>query len=295
MDTLSDITLLDEVRKRFEAHRKALYDLRMVTRKLEDVNEKLQQSEALKSNFLSNIRNEINNPLASLLVLSRELTYGNCETVQAIGNTLYSELFTLDFQLKNIITAAEIEAGETELGISRVDIDTLMRRTVDSFEHRVQEKKVTVAYDYLPGPDDGSFFWTDPSKFQTIFSNLLANAIEYSYEGGQVGIKAWRSDKHLNVIVEDFGVGLDEEEVSVIFDRFRQLDTGLSRRHKGHGLGLSVTSALVDLLYGTVSVVCKRGEGCIFTLFLPAAAPPAETGTTSADGNEFFFEEGERF
>ncbi|MFO0752230.1 MAG: HAMP domain-containing sensor histidine kinase [Thermodesulfovibrionales bacterium] len=295
MEALTDEEFLDEMKRRMEAHRKTLYDLKVVTRKLEDVNEKLRESEMLKSNFLSNMRNEINNPLTSLLALSRELTLDGFDAVRAIGDTLHTELFTLDFQLKNIIAAAEIEAGEAEIGVSRVDIDALMHSTLDSYRHRIEEKALSVAYDFLPGSEQERFFPTDPTKFQLAFSNLLANAVEYSYAGGRIHIKSWKSDGHLNVIVEDFGAGLDDGEIEVIFDRFRQLDTGLTKQHKGQGLGLSVTKAIVELLNGTISVVCKKGKGCLFTLFLPAAEVSAEGETTSADGNEFFFEDGERF
>ncbi|MGD0281591.1 MAG: sensor histidine kinase, partial [Dissulfurispiraceae bacterium] len=105
MSEHSDIELIEEMKKRFEEKNRALHDLRMMTRKLEDVNRKLQESEALKSNFLSNIRNEINNPLTSILVVAAEIAAvqgAGCEECISMAGIIYKEAFDLDFQLRNI-------------------------------------------------------------------------------------------------------------------------------------------------------------------------------------------------
>ncbi|NOZ69576.1 MAG: HAMP domain-containing histidine kinase, partial [Deferribacteres bacterium] len=212
MGRLTDSELIEELDRRFKENKQAFDALRVVTKKLERLNKKLQESEALKSNFLSNIRNEINNPLTSIICMSKELISPESldkETVSSIAAMIHSEAFNLDSQLRNIFVAAEFEAGEAVLSISRVDIDMLVNGTIELLRHKAEKKIITVDYIPLGESGDESCFNTDPEKLQLVIFNLLANAIEYSHEGGRVELKAWRQDGHLNISVKDHGIGMD--------------------------------------------------------------------------------------
>ena len=290
MHKLTDNELMEEVKKRFEDNSRSLHDLRVMTKKLENVNMKLQESESLKSNFLANIRNEINNPLMSILGLSEELasaTPSDIEEVTNLAEVIYSEAFELDLQLRNIFAAADIEAGETSQSIARVNIDKLLGSTVETFIRRADEKKIKVSYD----AGDDLHFNTDSEKLHIIMSNLVDNAIKFNQEGGLVELAAWIDNEELNITVKDNGSGIDESELGVIFDRFKQLDSGLSKSHKGHGIGLSVTKALIELLNGTITADNTEGKGSIFRVAIPASESEADVDMFSEDGNEFIFTE----
>ncbi|MBI5562171.1 MAG: HAMP domain-containing histidine kinase [Deltaproteobacteria bacterium] len=300
MEHLSDDDIVREILSRLKAKDRANHDLIVVTKKLEALNSRLLESEKLKSNFLSNIRNEVNNPLTSVLTLCDILlTNGgteDAETVKSIVSSIHKEAFYLSFQMRNIFAAAELEAGEALFGASSVDVGSLIRSTMDSFQHRALEKGISVSF----VPDDKlkqtPVFSTDPEKFQIIVMNLLANAIEYSHEGGAVEIRAWRDNAALGVSVADQGIGIDEADREIIFERFKQLDSGSSKRHGGHGLGLSITKAALELIGGRITVGGKAGGGSVFTVSVPEAAPGA--GAFSDNGNDFFFKDGghsERF
>lgn len=295
MTRFTDEELINEIKKRFDDNKKAVYDLRMLTRKLEDVNKKLMDSESLKSNFISNIKNELNNPLTTVLILSKGLIDKEFDLDQAreIAKTLYSELFNLNFQLTNIFAAAEVEAGESVLSVSNVDVDSLINNTLDFFHHLIEEKNLSVDYMFINKHEQSSFFKTDASKLQLIISNLIANAIEFSEAGSSFEVKVWKHESFLNLIISDRGPGIDDENQSVIFERFKQLDTGVTKRYKGHGLGLSICKTFVELMQGTINVTSKIGMGTIFTLFIPEAKLDSSVNVFSDDGNEFFFEEGE--
>ena len=131
MNRLTDEELIAELKERFAFNLKALDDLREMTGKLEEMNTKLQESESVKGHFLSNIRNEINNPLTSIMGLSTQFM-GNkqCDPERCadISRMIYLEAFHLDFQLQNIFMAAELEAGEAEPAFSRVDILRIVDR-----------------------------------------------------------------------------------------------------------------------------------------------------------------------
>ncbi len=303
MHKLKDRDLMSELKKRFEEKDRALHDLRVATINLEKVNEKLQESEALKSNFLSNIRNEINNPLSSMIGMAKRLVSGKSLTkkdVSSMASVIYIEAFCLDLQLRNIFTAADIEAGETDLKLSSVNVTMLLQNVIDSFEQMIKEKKVSVTL--KPGPpiknEKGLLFSTDPEKLQLIFSNLLSNAIEFSHKKGTVAVKVGKEKGRLAIAVKDRGIGIRKADQDVIFDRFRQIDTGMRKSHRGHGLGLSIVKALVELLRGDISVSSARNKGSTFTFRIPESGKHEEMETFSEFGNVFLFSEeleGQRF
>lgn len=291
MKKISDSVLMDELKKRFNDNKKALHDLRVVTKKLEQLNRKLQESEATKSDFLSNIRNEINNPLTSIMGLSEQMFSGDAGASSSMAQHIYNEAFNLDFQLKNIFMAAELEAGEAAVSVSNVDVVAFINNLIDSFRNHALEKKLKVELNCVCPKDskDEFHFQTDPEKLQLILSNLLANAIEFSLKGKKVRIKTWKKSGRLNVSVKDDGIGIATEKQSKIFDRFKQLDSGSSKSHKGHGLGLSIVKALLELLGGSIKLSSVAGKGCEFTISIPESDAGARVDVFSEDGNEYIF------
>ncbi|MBF0607724.1 MAG: HAMP domain-containing histidine kinase [Magnetococcales bacterium] len=299
MKRLTDTELIDELKKRFQEQEKALHDLRVMTKKLEFMNKKLQESESLKSSFLSNIKNEINNPLAAILGLSEQLiksaikAKSDPDDISTMASLIYQEAFGLDFQLKNVFIAAELEAGEAVPGISIVDCFSIINATIGLFKHIAEGKGITLNFihDCAEGTDSEPFFKTDPEKLQIVVANLLSNAIEFGPEGSEVEIKVWRESNELRITVKDHGIGISEEEKYAIFDRFRQLETGSTKTHKGHGLGLSITKAIVEMLNGEITVASTKGKGSIFSVSIPESETDTNSDVFSADGNEFLFDE----
>jgi signal transduction histidine kinase len=268
--------------------------LRHLMKTLEIVNDKLKESESLKTHFLSNIRNEINNPLTAIMGLSQQLMEGpdlDVSAMQNMSEVIYSEAFDLDFQLRNIFAAAELEAGEQSLSVSNVDTDALIQSVIQSFHHRVDQKNIHVIYSYKSiNVDRGSnVFRTDPERLRLILSNLMSNAIAFSREGGIIELHAKRDGNMLVFSVRDYGIGFSMESETIVFERFRQLDTGARRRHRGHGLGLSITKDLVDLFGGTISVVSAPDKGSVFIVSVPVADQTEGIDAFSDDGNVFIF------
>ncbi|MHB8846125.1 MAG: sensor histidine kinase [Nitrospirota bacterium] len=294
MERRDDEALLNELKTRLEENRIAVANLRTMTQNLEALNEKLRQSEALKSDFLSNIRNEINNPLMSIMGLAKQVVDGkaDAETARGMAGMIYHEAFDLDFQLRNIFAAAELEAGEAAMSVAQIDVASMVRGLIAAFGHKASEKNITVLFEPGEGPLS---FKTDPDKLQKVLANLLANAIEFNREGRRVIIKAWRDSEKLNIAIIDEGIGIPEADRKKVFDRFVQLDRGVRKRHKGHGLGLSITRALVEMLDGTVTLSDAEGQGSVFTVTITEQGTGRAADMTSEDGNEFIFEGGTQF
>lgn len=293
MESISDERLLEELKARLDQSRRSLNDISVMNRKLVEMNRRLEQSESLKSNFLSNIRNEINNPLNAIIGLAGHLaSLVNDPQAGEVAAMIFSEAFNLDYQLRNIFIAAELEAGETEPNIELVDVVSVINNILDSFRATADAKQVTLNSTLMGADDKGRIhFPTDAEKLQVIISNLVANAIEFSTEGKTVDLLVGHLESELHIQVKDQGIGIAEEDFELIFDRFSQLDTGSTRAHRGHGLGLSITKALLDLLQGTIQVQSSPGVGSVFSVTLYPAAFD-ESGVTFAEGgNLFLFDE----
>lgn len=291
MRVFSDVELITELSKRLQAKDNAYHDLVTMAKKLEAVNERLLESERVKSHFLSNIRNEINNPLTSVLTMSEMILSKNglpdYSVLQTVVSMIYKEAFSLNFQLRNIFTAAELEAGETVLSGSSVDIDSFVRDVMNTFEHRSAEKRLSVCFELSAELKADPFFRTDAEKMHRVLSNLVSNAIEYSHEGGTVEIKAGKKGGNLDISVKDGGIGIDAAYHKEIFERFKQLDSGITKNHGGHGLGLSVVKAVLESLNGTIGVKSGKGEGSTFTVSVPEM-DPSEADRLTMDGADFF-------
>ena len=290
---LTDDELIKELTTRFSQSRKAFSDLSVVNRKLLEMNCKLQQSESLKSNFLSNIRNEINNPLNAIIGLSGQLVSfaESGEDVSPLASMICSEAINLDFQLRNIFIAAELEAGEVDPHIVRVNCTAVVNDVVESFCHTAARKSVSIELE-PPQTDEQLLFATDAEKLQTIVSNLLANAVEFSHPEGIVSI-SMKIDLNgwLVVAVRDQGLGIAEEDHKRIFDGFIQVEMGATRSHPGHGLGLCIARALADLLQGTITVDSTLGEGALFTVAFPPIDIAYDESMSADGGNLFLFDE----
>ncbi len=293
MKNISDNELVGEINRRLDEYNRALHDLKMLTQKLETVNLKLQESEATKSDFLSNIRNEINNPLTSIMGLSSHLVDGahDKEESVSIAQNIFHEAFDLDFQLNNIFIAAEIEAGESPVGVAKIEVESFISRIIDSFSHKIAEKELKVEFSCEDGR--ALVFKTDPLKLRAIVMNLMANAVEFCLKGKGVNVSAARKEGALVISVEDQGTGIANEEKERIFDRFRQLEAGVRKAHRGHGLGLSIVKSLLTHLGGRIDISGVAGEGCTFTVSIPEFE--GEVDTFSEEGNEFIFGTEEEF
>jgi signal transduction histidine kinase len=294
MSELQDHELIEELMKRFDKTKHALLEVQELNKELKEVNKKLEESEALKSHFISNITNEIMNPFSSILALSRNIMNVGKEDwseIQKMVTLIYSESFNLDFQLRNIFVAAKLEAGDIFPEILNVDVKLVIESVIESFKYESDKKNLDVEleFDIKESSKKPFYFKTDAEKLKLIVTNHLFNAIKYSYEKGKIIIKVWIQDDKLNISVKDFGTGLSEENQKIIFDRFKRIDTGINSLNRGHGLGLSINKALIDLLDGKINIQSKPEKGSDFTVSIPEST--VETTGIAIDGNELFFDD----
>jgi len=290
---ISDDELLDELKRRFEQNKIAVKELKSLNDELKLVNKKLEESESLKSHFISNITNEIINPFTSILGLSRAILSvdkENWKKVVSMVALIHSEAFTLDFQFRNIFVAAKIEAGEIFPEIINTDVVGVIESVIESFKLEARRKKLNVTLDHKFKVDESGMFLfkTDPEKLKLILANLLSNAINFSFEGGIVEVIARVEKSNLMVCVRDHGIGISKENQKIIFDRFKRLDSGINSLNRGHGLGLSVNKAVLEMLNGKIDIQSELGKGACFTISIPES--DIDTSDFASDANETFFD-----
>jgi signal transduction histidine kinase len=285
--------LVNEINRLTENFKSATEQIEKMDIALVDVNKKLEEADAMKSHFISNICNELVNPFASILALGEsilDVDKDNWKKAFSMIALIHSEVFHLDFQLKNIFAAAKLEAGELTPETSTIDVTSLIYNVIETFKYDARHKNIKIEFfSENKNADTKIFFNSDSEKLNLILSNLLSNAIKFSNSSGNIVIKALRAFDKLIVEVKDFGIGISKENESIIFDRFKRVDSGINSINRGHGLGLSVNKAVLDILDGTISFTSKLNEGATFIVNIPESKD-ASSGI-STDANELFFKE----
>lgn len=290
-NNLTNEELLNLIQHKLEENDRTLSAERSLITELNSVNERLIQSEDLKTNFLSNIRNEINNPLSAILEISKLISEGQIplEAVQKYTALIYLEAFDLDFQLRNIFLSAEIEAGEASLQLSHISVQQFIEGIIKLFSKKAAKRGIEIQFEN--NIDSSLKIVSDSEKLNLIVSNLLANAIIFNKENGIVKLSAEFNNDYLQIAIKDDGIGIPENEISKIFDRFYQVDSGSTKTYGGHGLGLSITKALLEILQGEVQVKSNVNEGSEFTIKVKNLVDESNDTSYSSEANEFFFDD----
>lgn len=280
---LQDSELLMEIEKRFQERDLVIADSQKMLKKLEDINKRLTKSEENRSKFMSIIKNEFNNPLFSMISLSKSLLKSSeDEKVKFIGNSLYEESLMLNFQIKNIITAAEIESGTMDITISKVDFSDILLQIKEELQYLLLHKKIDLRIRI--NCDDAIYL--DREKLYLILLNLISNAIEYSPTLSVVNLTITQENNGIKIVVEDFGEGMDVCNHENIFKRFYQAHSGKNRAHRGQGLGLSIVKDLVEFLDGSVTFVSLLKITTVFEITLPKSL---KSEASLFDEDDFLF------
>lgn len=240
---------------------------------LAQANLKLYEMNRLKGDFLANMSHELRTPLNSILGFSdvlKGIDALNDKQQRYVANIQQSGRLLLDM-INDILDLAKVESGKMEVRLSEFRIDAVVKAQCDLVRSLTEEKNIDLETEVQA---DLPPLYQDQSKVQQILTNLLSNAIKFTPEGGLITVKAFRTtDGKLEFCVTDTGVGIAEEDRSVIFEKFRQGTSAgtdnLTRSYTGTGLGLSIVKELSKLLGGDVSFKSDLGKGSSFTTRLP--------------------------
>jgi len=237
-----------------------------VEKELIDAKEKAEKSDKLKTTFLANMSHEIRTPLNSLIgfshfIMNKELTESEKNKYTSIINSSGNHLLDI---INDVLDISKIEIGQVELYNSEVCVNDVIREV--SLNKPPNNNKNLFVYTTLT--DDESTIITDESKLRQILTNLMTNAIKFTHKGNiQIGYDL--VDGFLQFYVSDSGIGISEDKLEVIFERFRQAEEGLSKKYGGTGLGLSISKSHVEMMGGKIWVESKMEEGSTFYFTIP--------------------------
>jgi signal transduction histidine kinase len=258
---------------------------------IQGLGSRLRESENCKSHFLSNIRNEINNPLASIIGLAASIHgVSTEEKAKRMGQLIYQQASALEFQMRNIIVAAELEVGDIKLCGSRVNVCGLLGNVTSYLRHKIVEHNINVQVQ----AEELLGFVTDARAFETICINLLANAVEFSGHRNSVVVDVKKTPGGLQISFTDFGSGIQPEVQRKLFQPFTQGDMGITKTHGGHGLGLSIVKELVSHLGGVIEFQSVVNTGTTVIVQIPELAV-CNPQDQSDSGSELFFTSDEQF
>jgi K+-sensing histidine kinase KdpD len=287
INNISDKELLKEIEHRFDEKASSLKEMEFMTKKLMDMNEKSKSVQDVKSKFISLIKNEFNNPLSSLLNFSnRLLKTDDIVKVKTIGNMMQMDLIKLDFSLKNIFAASEIEAGEIGNDYTTIDLKEMFDELLLYLAYLIEEKSLDLQYVTTTTQE----LISDSQKIYLILLNVLSNACEYSYSHACVKMSVSSNEKEMTIEIEDSGEGIKDEHSKDIYNRFVFYNTGKTRATTGLGLGLSVARGMVEALNGEITNI-KRDDNTIFVITIPFVSKEEISFSQSIGGNEFIFDE----
>jgi signal transduction histidine kinase len=189
--------------------------------------------------------------------------------------------------VSDLLDFAKIDAGRMRLSLSDVDVAAVLDEVAQTVLPLAEDKGVGVSF---PPPGESVTLRADRVKLAQVFVNLVDNAIKFTEPGGSVTIGLDPGQQGgrevVSFWVKDTGIGIPADKHEAIFESFRQLDGGHTRRHLGTGLGLAITRRLVELHGGSIEVESRVGEGSLFSFTLPARAREETEQTPGSPASE---------
>lgn len=243
-------------------------DRKEAEEKLRKAKEEAESANKAKSVFLANTSHELRTPLVAILGFAEllinkstdQFTREKAQFIYESGNRLLETLNAL-------LDLSSIEANKLDVNLMPVEVISLISEVKNLYGELAKRKNLDLKV-YCTRKKIYSI--TDEKLLRQILNNLLSNAIKYT-EKGEITISVYiEKGDWVSIRVSDTGIGIPKEFLSVIFEPFRQVSEGLSRKYEGTGLGLSITKHFVEAIGGTISVQSELGKGSTFEVKIPA-------------------------
>ena len=235
-----------------------------------------QDANRLKDEFLATLSHELRTPLNAILGYTRLLQAGMVapdRRSQALA-TVERNAAALTQIVEDLLDVSRIVSGKIRLNIQPVDLTEVVKNAVDTVKPAADAKHIRIQtmFDPHAGPISG-----DPDRLQQVVWNLVSNAVKFTPKQGIVQVRVERINSHVEIVVSDTGIGIAEDFLPYIFERFRQADSGTTRSHGGIGLGLAIVRHLVEVHGGTIHASSGGTDrGATFRVRLPLMIVHAE-------------------
>ena len=240
---------------------------------LAKANEKLEELDKLKSDFVANITHELKTPLVAIRGYSEMLQEGRLGTIndkQKDGlGTIIRNVDRFQKMVEDLLQLAKIDSGKLVLNKARFDIRDVVSTALIPFQPQIVGKRLNVENAF---PEGDTVVYADMDKILHVLTNLISNAVKFTMQEGTIGIDIKsNSDSRVTITVWDTGCGVTEEQQKHLFERFWQADNSATRKHSGSGLGLPIVKGILDSHNSTIRVLSVPNSGSKITFDLPLA------------------------
>ena len=250
--------------------------------------ESIETSDKLKTQFFTNISHEFKTPLNVIFSISQLIENSICSKLEISTHDMVAKKMKIVRQncyrmirlINNLTDVSKYENGYLKINFENHNIVSLVEDITLSIVRYAEANKIKLVFDTT---EEELIIACDPEKIEKIILNLLSNALKFTGENGSIFVNLCTSEKNVLITVTDTGVGIPPEKLSVIFERFGQVNSSTHRKNEGSGIGLSLANALVEAHKGKLSVESKLGEGTSFTVSLPIYQLEIENSQTKCD------------
>ena len=228
-----------------------------------------QEANRLKDEFLAVLSHELRTPLNAILGYAR-LMRGSllpADQMARAFETVERNARWLTQIVDDVLDVSRIVSGKIRLDVQAVELASVVDNAIASIQPAADAKglRVHALIDGRVGPVSG-----DPDRLQQVVWNLLSNAVKFTPKGERIQVRLERANSHVDIVVSDTGIGIREDFLPLVFERFRQADSGPTRKAGGLGLGLAIVRSIVEMHGGTVHAASAgEGQGSTFTVRLP--------------------------
>ncbi len=240
----------------------------MVVDNMNGIFAKAQLLEESRQEFVSNVSHELKTPITSMKVLSESILMQEnvpVETYREFMNDIVLEIDREAQIISDLLTLVKTDKGSDSLNIERVDINELMEVILKRLTPLAEKRNIEITFESFREVSAD----IDKVKFTLAISNLIENGIKYNVDGGWIRVSLNADHKNLYIKVADSGVGIPEDCVEHIFERFYRVDKARSRDTGGTGLGLAISKNIIVMHKGIINVYSEPGKGTTFTVRVP--------------------------
>ncbi|WP_231701870.1 HAMP domain-containing sensor histidine kinase [Crassaminicella thermophila] len=229
---------------------------------------KLSQVDKQRKEFVANVSHELRTPLSAMKLLSESLLHQekvDPKTYREFFSDIASEVDRLDRIIESLLALVDIDKGKLELDYQVTYVNYLLEKLIRPLKPLADKKQIDIDFVNLEKVQ----IQLDRIKIQQALTNIINNAIKYTPEGGKIKISLYTEHDEVIIKIQDNGIGIPEESLPYIFERFYRVDKARARKTGGTGLGLAITKQIIELHQGKIEVISQLNKGTTFYIYLP--------------------------
>lgn len=233
---------------------------------------KHKKLEEMQKEFVANVSHELRTPLTTIKSYAETLLNGAVDDRQIaldFLNVINYESDRMTALVQDLLELSRLDNKQTKFSMQSINLSHIVESSISKFQIHAKKKHQKMVYNKT---DDDYKITGDANRIEQVIKNIISNAVKYSNEGDSISIDVYEESSYVVVMIEDTGMGIPNEDLTRIFDRFYRVDKARSRAMGGTGLGLAIAKEIMDCHGGHINVTSEVGVGTCFYLYFPYEA-----------------------